>query len=122
MKYEQIPLLKTDDVLIVPLRGDLNDMELRKFESSLLERSSRASGVASVVLDVSSLESMDLFMARMLLRLVSKLKVMDLNSVLVGLKPEVAITLLDMGVSFPGVNSASNLEKGLEVLKRLNRK
>src|ERR1043165_8001809 len=103
MKSNKVPFLKNEDVLVVPLHGELNDREINQFENNILERCSKDEKVRGVVLDISSLESVDLFAARMLLRVASKLSLMDLNSVVVGLRPEVAITLVEMGLTFPGL-------------------
>lgn len=119
MKSDKVPFLKNEDVLVVPLHGELNDREINQFENNLLEKCSKDQKVRGVVLDISSLESVDLFAARMLLRVASKLSLMDLNSVVVGLRPEVAITLVEMGLTFPGLRTAINLEHGIQVLKQL---
>lgn len=118
MKNDRVPLLKGDDVLIVPLHEAMNDQELKQFESRLLLKSSKETKIRNIVLDVSSIDSMDLYVARMLAGLVKKLAVMDFNSVVVGIKPEVAMTLMDMGVEFSELKTALNLQHGLRLLKR----
>lgn len=121
MKNEKVPFLKSDEVMVVPLLGELNDRELAQFEENLLQKCARDQKLRGVVIDLSSLESVDLFLGRTLLRLTRQLELMDLNSVLVGLHPEVAITLVEMGISLPGIQTALNLEQGLKVLRRVKK-
>lgn len=118
MKTDRVPLLKNEDILIVPIHDELDDAETKQLEISLLERVSKKSDITGVVLDISSLETMDLFTARKLIHLVNMIALMDVKSVVVGMRPAVAITLTDMEVSFPDIPTAITLEKGLVILKR----
>lgn len=122
MKTDLVPLLRNDDVLIAPLPGLIGDAALQQFEMQIMQKCSKDQKVRGVVLDVSSLDSLDLFAARMLMRIAEKLSLMDVNSVMVGLRPEVAITLVEMEMSFQGLKTAINLEQGLQILKRSRRK
>lgn len=122
MKSDKLPLLKNEDTLIVPLNGQMSDQDLVIFEESLLEMGSRDSKIRNVVLDVSSLDSMDLHASRKLCRLVKKLEMMDLMTVVVGMRPEVAITLMDIGIELPNVKTATSLERGMALLRRCSSK
>ena len=116
MKGQKLAILRNEDVVIVPVQGDLDDLELESFESSLLQETSKAD-VKGLILDVSSVDTIDHFMAGKLIRMVKMVSLMDVNSVLVGMKPSVAITLTDMNESFSDIKTALNLEKGLAVLR-----
>ena len=118
MKNDSVSLLKNKDVLIVPLNPNMNDQELKQFELRVLQETSKEDTIRSVVIDVSSFESMDLFAAKLLFGMVKKLEMMDIKSVMVGIRPEVAITLMDIGIEFPDVITAPSLERGLRLLKR----
>lgn len=122
LKSDKLPLLKNEDTLIVPLNGQMSDQDLVVFEESLLEMGSRDSKIRNVVLDVSSLDSMDLHASRKLCRLVKKLEMMDLKTVVVGMRPEVAITLMDIGIELPNVKTATSLERGMALLRRCSSK
>lgn len=115
MKNDRVPLLKNEDVLIVPIHGELNDLETTQLELSLLAKLSK-SDITGVVLDISSLEAMDHFTARKLVQLVNKIALMDVRTVVVGMRPEVALTLTDMEVTFPNVRTAISLQRGLQIL------
>lgn len=116
MKSEKI-LLKKKDFLIVPVNDDLNDLDLENLQTAVLERVAK-SDINGVVIDVSSLEAMDIFMAKRLTHLIDLAKVMDVRSILVGIRPAVALTLTDMEISFPGVKTAINLDAGFKMLKK----
>ncbi len=118
MKNDKLPILKNEDTLIVPLNEQMSDQDLEIFEESLLQSGRRSTKIRKIVLDVSSLESMDLHAARKLCRLVKKLEMMDLRTVVVGMRPEVAITLMDIGIDLPNVKTATSLERGLALLRR----
>lgn len=116
MRNQNAPPLKNQETLILSIHGELSDPELRQLETELLEKASRDQNLRYVILDVSGLESLDLFGARMLITMVQKLAIMDLQSVIVGLRPEVAINLTDMGMALPGVKTALSLEQGLRLI------
>jgi rsbT antagonist protein RsbS len=117
-----VPLLKNKDIMVVPLPGRFNDSTLRQIEADLLERSAGNNDLTGVILDVSGFECIDLFSARMLFNLTKKLALMDLDSVLVGLKPELALTLVEMGLTTLNIETALCLEHGLQKLKQRKRK
>lgn len=117
-----VALLKNKDILVVPLPGRFNDSTLRQIEGDLLQRSAGNDELSGVILDVSQFECIDLFSARMLFNLTKKLALMDLDSVLVGLKPELALTLVEMGLSSLNIETALCLEHGLQKLKQRKKK
>ena len=118
MKNEKVSLMRNDEILIAPLRGELNDRELEEFQSYVLERAQAEDRLRGVIIDVSTLCSMDLFTARIIIKVVSMLELMDLKTVIVGFRPEVALTLINIDVPFHGIATAMNLERGIALLKR----
>jgi rsbT antagonist protein RsbS len=117
MKSERVPILKNDDVLIIPIHGELNDSETTQFQSNVLERVSK-SKIRGAIIDISSLEMIDLFMARKLVQLVKMISLMDVESVVVGMRPAVAITLTEMDLKLPGLKTALTLEHAIAWLNR----
>lgn len=117
MKTDRIPILKNEDVLIVPIHDLLNDQETIALKSNLLARVQKGD-ITGVVLDISSVELIDLYTARKLVRLVTMIGLMDARTVVVGMRPAVALTLTEMEVSFPDISMALSLEQGLKILKR----
>jgi len=118
MKIDRVPILKNEDVLIVSVHSDLDDGEVTQFQARLLQTISK-SIISGVVLDLSGVETLDLFLARKLMHLVNMVALMDVKSVIVGMRPTVAITLTEMDVTFPGVKTALNLDQGRAWLKRV---
>ena len=116
MKGQKLAILRSEDVVIVPVHGDLDDLELEGFETSLLRETSKAD-VNGLILDLSSVDIIDHFMVGKLIRMIRMVALMDVDSVVVGMKPSVAITLTDMNVSWSDIRTALNLEKGLATLK-----
>ena len=117
MNSDRVPLLKNEDVLIVPVHDELSDLEANQLESNLLDRVSKGD-ITGVVLDISSLRSMDLFTTRKLIDLVKMIGLMDVETVIVGMRPAVALTLAEMEISLPNIRTAITLEQGLARLKR----
>lgn len=121
MNSDRVPLLKNEDILIVPVHDELSDLEAKQLDVSVLARVSK-SDITGVVIDISSLQSMDLFTSRKLLQLVKMIRLMDVETVIVGMRPAVAMTLAEMEISFPNVLMAITLEQGLAALKRKKKK
>jgi rsbT antagonist protein RsbS len=120
VKGQKPSILRNEDVVIVPLQGDLDDVELQTFEVVLLEETSRGN-TRGLLLDISSVDTIDHFMARKLIHIVRMVGLMDVSAVLVGMKPSVAITLTEMNVSLSGITTALNLEKGLAALSSVRK-
>ena len=113
---DRIPILKLGDVLLVTIQVDMHDQIATALEEDLTARivSSSARGV---LIDISALEIVDSFIGRMLAQISSIVGVMDATMVLVGMRPAVAITLVELGMTMTGVRAALNVEKGLALLQ-----
>jgi rsbT antagonist protein RsbS len=115
---ERIPILKMGDCLLVTIQVDMHDRLAMALQDDLTQRiaKERARGV---LVDISALEMVDSFIGRMLNNLALMSKVLDAVTVVVGMRPAVAITLVELGLSMPGVRTALNVEKGLELIRGL---
>ena len=114
---ERIPILKMGDCLLVTIQVDMHDRLATTLQDDLTERivDSRARGV---LIDISALEIVDSFIGRMLANIASMSRVLDAKTVVVGMQPAVAITLVELGLSLPGVSTALNVEKGMALIGR----
>jgi rsbT antagonist protein RsbS len=116
MKGQKPAILRNQDILIVPVPGDLDDFDLANFKDHVLQVTSKAD-VNGLLLDLSGVETIDYHMATRLVRMMKMVGLLDVDSVLVGMRSSVALTLTEMNVSFENIRTARNLEKGLAVLK-----
>jgi rsbT antagonist protein RsbS len=113
---ERIPILKMGDFLLVTIQVDLYDQLAENLESDLINTISKHSSKA-VLIDISAVSIIDSFMGRILGNIAVMSKIMDAQTVVVGMQPAVAITLVELGLSLNGVISALNVEKGMELLR-----
>jgi rsbT antagonist protein RsbS len=113
---EHIPILKMGDVLLVTVQVDMHDRLAMALQDDLTERivQTHARGV---LIDISALEIVDSFIGRMLSNIAAMARVLDAATVVVGMRPAVAITLVELGLSLKGVCTALNLEKGMALLQ-----
>jgi rsbT antagonist protein RsbS len=113
---ERIPILKMGQFLLVTIQVDMHDRLALTLQDDLTDRivKTRARGV---LIDISSLEIVDSFIGRMLGNIASMSRVLDAETVVVGMRPAVAITLVELGLSLPRVRTALNVEKGMELLR-----
>jgi len=113
---EQIPILKMGDYLLVTIQVDMHDRLALTLQDDLTEKiaKTRARGV---LIDISSLEIVDSFIGRMLGNIAAMARVLDAETIVVGMRPAVAITLVELGLSLPGVRTALNVEKGMSLLQ-----
>ena len=114
---DRIPILKMGDFLLVTIQVDMHDRLAMTLQDELTNRivTARARGV---LIDISALEVVDSFIGRMLANIASMARVLDAETVVVGMQPAVAITLVELGLSLPGVRTALNVDKGMEMLGR----
>ncbi len=114
---DRIPILKMGEFLLVSIQVDMHDQLAIDLQDDLTERivQSRARGV---LIDISSLELVDSFIGRMLGNIAAMSRILDAATVVVGMRPAVAITLVELGISLRGVRSALNVEKGMELLQK----
>jgi rsbT antagonist protein RsbS len=104
------------DYLLVTIQVDMHDRLAAALQDDLMDRivSKRARGV---LIDISSLDVVDSFIGRMLGNIAKMSRILDAETVVVGMRPPVAITLVELGLSFQGVRTALNVEKGMEMLR-----
>lgn len=112
---ERIPILKMGPYLLVSIQIDMHDRLAIQLQDDLTNRIA-ASGSRAVLIDISSLDTVDSFMGRMLGNIAAMSRVLDAETVLVGMQPAVAITLVELGMTLPGVRTALNVEKGMDLL------
>ena len=112
---ERIPILRIGDLLLVTIQVDMHDRLAMTLQDDLTERivSDEAKGV---LIDISALDLVDSFIGRMISNTAAMARVLDAQTVLVGMQPAVAITLVEMGLTLPGVKTALNVERGMLVL------
>ena len=113
---ERIPILRMGDFLLVTIQVDMHDRLALALQDDLTSRISET-GARGVLIDISSLETVDSFIGRMLSNIASMSRVMDAETVVVGMQPEVAITLVELGLALPGVRTALNVERGMDLLR-----
>jgi rsbT antagonist protein RsbS len=113
---ERIPILKMGPVLLVSIQVDMHDQLALTLQDDLTDRivKTRARGV---LIDISSLEVVDSFIGRTLGNMAAMSKVLDAETVVVGMRPAVAITLVELGMSLSGVRTALNVERAMEMLQ-----
>ena len=113
---ERIPILKLGEFLLVTIQVDMHDrlaMTLQNDVTDMIVKT-RARGV---MIDISMLAVVDSFIGRMLGSMASMARILDAETVVVGMQPAVAITLVELGLSLTGVRTALNVDKGMDLLK-----
>ena len=113
---EHIPILRMGEFLLVTIQVDMHDRLATVLSDDLANRIS-ATRARGVLIDISALDVVDSFIARMFGDIAQMARVMDAETVLVGMQPYVAITLVEMGVAMTGVRTALNVEKGMKLLR-----
>ena len=113
---DRIPILKMGDVLLVTIQVDMHDQLALALQDDLTEKISHT-GARGVLIDISAVEVVDSFMGRMIANIAAMARILDAQTVLVGMQPAVAITLVELGLSLPGVRTALNVERGMELLQ-----
>lgn len=113
----EIPVLKYRGKLIVSLQSELTDSTALGLQEAVLQRI-ETGGADGLVIDISALEMVDSFIARVFMETGHMAQLMNVKTALVGMKPEVALTLVQMGFSLSGVMTATDLESGLDLLDR----
>jgi rsbT antagonist protein RsbS len=112
---DKIPILRMGRFLLVTIQVDLYDRLALNLESDLVHMVSKT-GANGVLIDISALSIVDSFMGRILGNIGSMAKIMDAETVVVGMQPAVAITLIELGLELKGVHTALNVERGMELL------
>lgn len=113
---DRIPILRMGDLLLVTIQVDMHDKLALTLQDDLTTKIADV-GAKGVLIDISSLEIVDSFIGRTLANIASMAKVLDAQTVVVGMQPAVAITLVELGMSLPGIRTALNVESGMQFLK-----
>jgi rsbT antagonist protein RsbS len=116
LDLERIPILKIGDLLLVTIQVDMHDRLALALQDDLTSRivQDRSRGV---LIDITALEIVDSFIGRTLGNIAGMARVLDAETVVVGMQPSVAITLVELGLSLPGIRTALNIDRGIELLR-----
>ena len=119
---ERIPILQIGEFLLVTIQVDMHDQLALRLQDDLTDRIEHTSA-RGVLIDISALDMVDSFIGRMISTISGLSKIMDAETMLVGMQPAVAITLVELGLTLPGVSTALNVERGMKLLQeRVNRR
>ena len=113
---ERIPILKMGELLLVTIQVDMHDQLAMTLQDDLTEKISRT-GARGVLIDISTVELVDSFIGRMIANIAAMARILDAQTVLVGMQPAVAITLVELGLTLPGVRTALDVERGMALLR-----
>ena len=114
---DRIPILKVGNALLVTIQVDMHDQLAHALEEDLTTQIV-AVGAKGVLIDISALEVVDSFMGRMLDTIAAVARVLDADTVVVGMRPAVAITLVELGLELNGVKTALNVDRGMALIRR----
>jgi rsbT antagonist protein RsbS len=117
MSIEKIPILRLGDLLLVTIQVDLYDRLAESLESDLVRMIAKT-GAQGVLIDISATSILDSFMGRIIGNIATMAKVLDTETVVVGMQPAVAITLVELGLHLNSVASALNVEQGMKLLRK----
>jgi rsbT antagonist protein RsbS len=113
---ERIPILKMGDLLLVSIQVDMHDQLALTLQDDLTEKIAK-NGSRGVLIDISAVEVVDSFIGRMIANIAGMARILDARTVLVGMQPAVAITLVELGLTLPGVQTALDVERGMALLR-----
>jgi rsbT antagonist protein RsbS len=113
---EHIPILRMGDFLLITVQVDMHDRLALQLQDDLTNRIVQF-GSKGVLIDISSLDLVDSFIGRMLGNIALMSRVLDAQTVVVGMRPAVAITLVELGLALPGIRTALTVERGMEILR-----
>ncbi|GAA3426918.1 STAS domain-containing protein [Streptosporangium sandarakinum] len=116
---DRVPVLKLGDILIVSIQIDLQDQSVLALQEDLANKVVET-GARGVIIDITAVEIVDSFIGRMLATIAAISRMLDAETVVVGMRPAVAITLVELGLSLGGVRTALNLEKGVALLNHID--
>ncbi len=114
---ERIPILRMGSFLLVTIQVDMHDRLALALQEDLTSKLA-TTGANGVLMDISSLSIVDSFIGRMIANISGMARIMDAETVVVGMQPAVAITLVELGMSLPGVRTALDVERGMHLLQR----
>ena len=113
---DRIPILRMGQFLLVTIQVDMHDQLALTLQDDLTTKIEKT-GARGVLIDISALDLVDSFVGRMIANISAMARILDAKTVLVGMRPAVAITLVELGLSLPGVSTALNVERGMALLK-----
>jgi rsbT antagonist protein RsbS len=113
---ERIPILKMGDLLLVSIQVDMHDQLALALQDDLTDKIAKT-GARGVLIDISAVEMVDSFIGRMIANIAGMARILDARTVLVGMQPAVAITLVELGLTLPGVRTALDVERGMALLR-----
>jgi len=113
---DRIPILRMGTYLLVTIQVDMHDQLAMALQDDLTSAITRT-GAKGVLIDISSLEIVDSFIGRMIANIAAMARILDAYTVVVGMRPAVAITLVELGLSLPGVRTALDVDKGMKLLR-----
>ena len=113
---QRIPIIKVGRVLIVPVQVDMDDQTVLSLQERILSELERTAA-RGVLIDISLLEMVDSFIGRMLSDMAAMARIMDARTVVVGMQPAVAITLVELGLELKGVDTVLNVDEGIRLLR-----
>lgn len=116
MNGMRIPILKVGRVLLVPIQVDMDDQTVLLLQERVLSEL-ESTGARGVLIDISMLEMVDSFIGRMLSDIAAMARIMDARTVVVGMQPAVAITLVELGLELNGVDTVLNVDEGIKLLR-----
>jgi rsbT antagonist protein RsbS len=119
LEPNRIPIFQIGDCLLLTIQVDLEDRMIMTLKDDLAERIAR-SHARGVLIDISALDVVDSFIGRMLANISSIARILDAATVIVGMRPAVAITLVELGMSLQGVATALDVDRGMELIRRLH--
>lgn len=114
---DRIPILRMGDTLLVTIQFDMQDQTALRLQEDLADRIAKT-GATGVMIDISALEIVDSFVGRMLTSISGIARILSAATVVVGMQPAVAITLVELGLSLDGVRTALDVERGMAPLRR----
>jgi rsbT antagonist protein RsbS len=117
MPLERIPILRMGKCLLVTIQVDMHDQLAMTLQNDLAEAIAARSS-HGLLIDISALEIVDSFIGRILANTASMARILDVETVVVGMRPAVAITLVELGLSLPGIQTALDVERGMALLER----
>ena len=118
---ERIPILKMGDLLLVSIQVDMHDQLALALQDDLTDKIAKT-GAHGVLIDISAVEMVDSFIGRMIANIAGMARILDARTVLVGMQPAVAITLVELGLTLPGVRTALDVERGMALLRGVGRR
>jgi rsbT antagonist protein RsbS len=116
---DRIPILQMGDLLLVTIQVDMHDQLALALQDDLTAKIS-TTGAKGVLIDISALEMVDSFIGRMIANISAMSRILDAQTVVVGMQPAVAITLVELGLSLPGVKTALNVQTGMRHLQEVS--